>query len=86
MCDGCGKSAGSLFYSDGQWICRHCRSSPALMAPSFIGTEYLTKEVPNATTGHLKDLEDRQWNPTEKRLVYRSKEGLGKTYFFPKRG
>lgn len=56
------------------------------MAPSFIGTEYLTKEVPNATTGHLKDLEDRQWNPTEKRLVYRSKEGLGKTYFFPKRG
>lgn len=84
-CPRCKKYSSSFFLEWGQWVCRHCATSEPLTesVPFMIAKEYLTPVVPNASPGHLRDIEDRRWHPTEKRLFYYSKE-KPKTYVFPK--
>ncbi len=83
ICDLCGKAASSLYLEYDLWICRHCMNYGAPAVVAMVATEYLTPGVPNASPGHLRDIEDRRWHPTEKRMFYYSKE-KPKSYFFPK--
>lgn len=80
-CDGCHKIAMSYHYVDGIWLCKHCvrNVDAGFYFKELAGNPY----APKATSAHDRDLDDRRWHPTEKRMFYHSKE-LGKTYFFPK--
>lgn len=82
-CQSCGRIPGSLYLVSDQWVCRHCVRGDRGLHTTMIATEYLTPSVPNASPGHLRDIEDRRWHPTEKRMFYWSKE-KPKSYFFAK--
>jgi hypothetical protein len=83
ICPRCGKPAGSLFFDDGDFACRHCVSvgNPWGCLPFEFGRE--NPQDAKGSTAHVRDIKDRRWHPQEKRQFYYSKE-LGKTYFFPK--
>lgn len=51
--------------------------------PAFIERGVANPMDKKATTGHVRDIQDRRWHPTENRLFYYSKE-RPKTYFFKK--
>jgi len=85
QCAVCLKPCSSLFFDLGEeaWLCRHCRELEPGTFPYFKETGN-NPYNPKATVAHLNDVGDRRWHPKEKRMFHYSKEGLGKTYFFPK--
>lgn len=83
MCHSCSNFSASLHYEDGKWVCGLCYRRPESGCRLF---EYGQENPmdPKGSTAHVRDIKDRRWHPKEKRLFYYSKEGLGKSYFFPK--
>jgi hypothetical protein len=81
-CDKCKKPSTSYRYVEGDWLCRHCiQQIDEGIYIKEMGVE--NPEDPKGSTAHVRDIKDRRWHPTEKRLFYYSKE-KPKTYFFKK--
>lgn len=83
FCPRCLKPAISLHYDDGDWACRHCLVSPDSNNCRLFEFGHENPIDPKGSTAHLRDIKDRRWHPTEKRMFYWSKE-RPKTYFFKK--
>lgn len=64
-------------------MCRHCLGQDPSLIPYFKEMGAANPRDPKGSTAHVRDIEDRRWHPTEKRMFYWSKE-KPKTYFFPK--
>jgi hypothetical protein len=80
ICVGCGHEADR----DILGRCDSCfRQGVCAYTPYFKEMGTANPLDPKGSTAHVRDIQDRRWHPTEKRMFYYSKE-KPKTYFLPK--
>lgn len=80
ICEKCEKPAQSLYFDEGLWICRHCRS--------FEETGVHFKEVgvenpydKKGSTAHVRDIKSRRLDTKTGKMFYHQ---APKTYYFSK--
>lgn len=86
LCRKCGKWDHVLKGSgpDFELLCRDCFTfNPDRDSCRLFEYGHENPIDPKGSTAHIRDIRDRRWHPTEKRMFYYSKE-LGRTYFLPK--
>lgn len=81
QCEWCGEDAGRYALCD---ACHAEWQTQTVKLPYFKEMGVENPSDPKGSTAHVRDIKDRRYHPTEKRLFYKSQEMPGRTYFFPK--